>query len=135
MIAARPYVRLAQMVLALAAVAFGVATLVAGGRVLAGADPGYVVFRPLLVFNTAMGLAYLAAGVITLRSVERGKVAAAAIFLLNLFVLGGIGLLYATGSAIAIESLHAMTLRTVVWLVLFLGLAWTGRASQPQRTP
>ena len=37
--------------------------LVAGGRVLLGGDPGYVVYLPLLVFNTAMGVAYLFTGV------------------------------------------------------------------------
>ena len=42
---------------------FGVATLFAGSRVLLGSDPGYEVFRPLLIYNTAMGAAYLAAGI------------------------------------------------------------------------
>ena len=127
-------VRLMQRTLAFVAVAFGLATLVSGGRVLTGADPGYVVFRPLLIFNTAMGVAYLAAGIITLRSLERGKRAAATIFLLTLLVLGGIGSLYAAGSAVAIDSIRAMTFRTGVWLVLFLGLAWLSRGSHAQGT-
>ena len=134
MIAARPYVRLGQAILALVAAAFGVATLVAGGRVLAGADPGYVVFRPLLVFNTAMGVAYLVAAAITWRSIERGKFAAAAITLLNLLVFAVIGFLYATGHAVAIDSLRAMTFRTVVWFALSIGLVWMGRATHPSRT-
>ncbi len=50
--------------LAAVAVLFGIATVVAGTRVLSGSDPGYLVFRPLLIFNTAMGVAYLAAGVV-----------------------------------------------------------------------
>ena len=41
--------------IALAAGAFGLVTVVAGTRVLTGTDPGYVVFRPLLVFDTFMG--------------------------------------------------------------------------------
>lgn len=48
-----------QKILALAALFFGLATIVAGVRVLTGADPGYLVFRPLLVYNTVMGLMYL----------------------------------------------------------------------------
>jgi len=71
-----------------------------------------------------MGMVYVAAGVIAWRSVDRGKYAAATIFVLNFLVLGAVGYLYAAGSAVAMESLHAMILRTVVWLVLFLGLAW-----------
>jgi hypothetical protein len=118
------YMRIIQGVFSFVAALFGLATITAGVRVLAGSDPGYIVFRPLLIYNTAMGLAYVVAGVIAWRSFDRGKYAAATIFVLNFLVLGAIGYLYATGSAVAIDSLRAMILRTVVWLVLFLGLAW-----------
>jgi hypothetical protein len=113
--------------LALAAVLFGLVTMIAGVRVLTGSDPGYVVFRPLLIYNTVMGFFYLAAGIIAWRSPDRGKFAAATIFFLNLLVLTAIGFLYATGSAVAIVSLLAMAFRTVVWFVLFLALAWISR--------
>lgn len=122
---ARP--ALLQGALALVAIVFGCVTIVAGGRVLAGADPGYVVWRPLLIYNTMMGVAYVTAGITMWRSVERGIRAAAAIAALNLLVLGLIGYLYATGSAIAVDSLRAMTFRTLVWLALYLGLAWAKR--------
>ncbi len=89
-----------------------------------GSDPGYTVFRPLLIYNTAMGIAYVAAGTIAWRSLDRGKYTAAAIFALNLAVLGAIGYLYTAGSVVAVESLRAMAFRTGVWLLLFLGLAW-----------
>ncbi|GAB1412032.1 hypothetical protein MASR1M97_07680 [Candidatus Desulfobacillus denitrificans] len=72
------------------AVAFGAVTLFAGGRVLLGADPGYTVFRPLLVFNTAMGAAYAAAGAAIWRDLAWGRNCAGAIFLLNLLALAGI---------------------------------------------
>lgn len=129
-----------QWVLALVAVAFGVATLLAGTRVLAGSDPGYLVLRPLLIFNTAMGLAYVAAGVIAWRDADRGTVAASAILVLNFLVLGVIVYLYRTGGAVAFESVGAMMLRTGVWFVLFLGLAWLsrtrdGRGRQPGMPP
>jgi ABC-type transport system involved in multi-copper enzyme maturation permease subunit len=121
--------RIAQGVLVLVAAVFGLVTIIAGTRVLLGSDPGYIVFWPLLIYNTAMGIAYMAAGVVAWRNLERGKYAAAAIFVLNLLVLGAVGYLYAAGSAVAIESLRAMTLRTVVWLVLLLGLVWVARRS------
>lgn len=120
-------------VAALAAV-FGVATLFAGGRVLAGADPGYVVFRPLLLFNTAMGAAYLAAAAATWWSLERGRLAAAAIAAANVVVLAAVAWLYAAGSAVAAQSVRAMTLRAGVWVVLWLALsrmARTGAGSRP----
>jgi hypothetical protein len=121
------YAKIIPKVLALVAVLFGLVTVIAGARVLTGSDPGYIVFRPLLIYNTAMGVAYVAAGLIVWRSLDRGKYAAAVIFVLNALVLAAIGFLYATGSAVAIESLRAMAFRTVVWCLLFLGLAWIGR--------
>jgi len=120
-------VKIIQGVLALAAALFGLATIIAGSRVLNGSDPGYIVFRPLLIYNTAMGIAYVAAGVIAWRNLDRGKYAAATIFVLNLLVLGATGYLYAEGSAVAIDSLRTMIFRTVAWLVLFLGMAWTSQ--------
>lgn len=116
--------RVIQGAFAFAAILFGLATIIAGARVLFGSDPGYVVFRPLLIYNTAMGTVYIAAGIISWHSLDQGKYAAATIFVLNLLVLGTISYLYVAGSAVAIQSLRAMILRTVVWLVLFLGLAW-----------
>ncbi len=113
--------------MAFIALLFGFVTVAAGVRVLAGGDPGYAVFRPLLIYNTAMGMAYVAAGAVAWRSLHQGKRAAAAILVLNLLVLGAIGYLYSTGGAVAAESLGAMTFRTVAWLVLFLGLAWLSR--------
>jgi hypothetical protein len=121
------HMRFIQGVLALVATLFGVVTIIAGARVLVGSQPGYIVFWPLLIYNTVMGITYVAAGVITWYNLERGKYVAAAIFVLNFIMLGTIGYLYATGSSVAIESLRAMIFRTVVWLVLLLGLAWVGR--------
>lgn len=116
-----------QAILAAVAVLFGIATVAAGSRVLLGADPGYLVFRPLLIYNTVMGLAYIAAGIVAWRSIAKGRFAAAVIFTLNLIVLGGVVYLYATSAAVAVDSVRAMVLRTVVWLVLFAGLAWLSR--------
>lgn len=125
--------RLIQRTLALIAILFGLVTIFAGGRVLLGADPGYIVYRPLLIFNVAMAFAYIAAGVTAWRSVARGRRAAGVIFVLNLLVLAGIGALYATGDVVAMESVRAMTLRTVVWLALLAGFAWLGRGSTAPR--
>jgi hypothetical protein len=118
---------LMQRAVAIVAVIFGLATVLAGGRVLSGADPGYVVFRPLLIFNTAMGAAYIATAIVIWRSLRWGRYAAAGIFGLNLLALGAILLLYGTGSAVAVDSLGAMSLRTVVWFGLFLALSWIRR--------
>lgn len=112
----------------LVATLFGLATIVAGMRVLTGGDPGYVVYRPLLVYNTVMGLAYLAGAVLAWRNTRLGRNAAGAIFALNAVVLAAVAYLYGTGGVVAIDSVRAMVLRTVVWLVLWLALLWSHRA-------
>jgi hypothetical protein len=121
-------VRVMQPLATAVASLFCVATRFAGGRVLLGSDPGYVVFQPLLIYNTIMGVAYLAAGITIWRSLILGKYAAGAIFFLNFLVLLGIILVYRSGGPVAVESLGAMTLRTVVWLALFLVASWLGRS-------
>lgn len=120
--------RIVQVSTATIAILFGIATLFAGGRVLLGSDPGYVVFRPLLIYNTAMSAAYLAAGVTIWRGIHAGRYAAGAIFLLNLLVLAGILVVYHGGGAVAVDSLRAMTFRTVVWLILFAAASWAARS-------
>ncbi len=115
------------------AVLFGVATLVAGSRVLLGSDPGYAVFTPLLLFNTLMGFAYIAVGVLAWRRTPLAVRGAAVIALLNVAVLGGIALLYTRGGPVAVNSLQAMGLRAAVWIVLFLVLLLASRVSRHDR--
>ncbi|MHB1313503.1 MAG: hypothetical protein ACYC3L_15910 [Gemmatimonadaceae bacterium] len=116
-----------QMLVAAVAIVFGLATIWAGGAVLAGRDPGYVVYRPLLIFNTVMGVAYVVAGVQARRRALSGRNAAAVILVLNALVLGGVIYLYRTGTAVAVDSVRAMSFRSGVWLMLLLALAWMSR--------
>jgi hypothetical protein len=118
---------LGQLLVAVVALVFGLVTLWAGGTVLAGRDTGYVVYQPLLLFNTVMGVAYLAAGVIAWRRALWGRHAAAVILVLNVLVLGGVIYLYRTGAEVAVDSVRAMSLRSIVWLMLLLALAWMSR--------
>jgi hypothetical protein len=112
------------------AVLFGLLTIFAGTRVLLGSNPGYLVFRPLLIYNAAMGVVYVAAGIIAWRNIRQGMYVAAAISVLNLIVLTTIFFLYTEGNAIAVDSLRAMSLRTAVWLALFAGFWWLCRSNK-----
>ena len=125
--------RRAVRVVAIAAVLFGVVTAIAGIRALFGVGPGYVVYLPLLRFNTIMGIAYVAVGFIAWRRLKLAVYGAAVICVLNLFALGLINYLYTPSGSIARESLQAMTFRTIVWLVLFLVLVWASRASAAEK--
>jgi len=122
--------KILQNILITIAVFFGFLTIFAGTRVLLGADPGYIVFRPLLIYNVVMGIVYIAAGIIAWRNIKQGMYVAATICALNLTVLITIFLLYREGSSIAIDSLRAMSLRTVVWFVLFTGFWWLCRSNK-----
>lgn len=115
---------------AIVATIFGVVTVAAGTRVLLGADPGYTVFRPLLLFNTVMGLAYIIVGVVAWKRSGLGARGAGLIAVLNLAVLVAIALLYSAGRPIAITSLKAMAFRTIVWVVLLLVLLWASRQAR-----
>lgn len=118
---------------AIAAVLFGLVTMIAGARVLLGSDPGYVVYLPLLRFNTIMGVVYVTVGVLAWRHLRLGVYGAAAISVLNLLVLGAISYVYAQNGSVASTSVQAMTFRTVVWVVLFLVLAGASRPSATRK--
>lgn len=116
------------------AVIFGGMTLVAGIKVLSGIDPGYTVYRPLLLYNTAMGAVYILAGLAGWRSLRWGTAGAMAIFALNALVLIGVITLYlSTTGVTAPDSVAAMTLRTGVWLGLLLGYRHLLRAASGGR--
>lgn len=120
---------------AVVGILFGLATLAAGGSVLFGRPPGYLVYRPLLIFNTAMGLAYLYAGVKAWQRSERGYTAAGAILAANAAVLLWIVYLFRTrADVVAMDSVRAMILRTVVWLVLWGVLGWVWRLKRAATT-
>jgi hypothetical protein len=105
-------------------VLFGLVTLVTGVSVLAGRDPGYLVYRPLLVFNTVMGVVYVVAGVLAWRRARVAWMAAAGIAGANVLVLAYIAALHRAGGPTAPESVRAMLLRAGAWLVLTLALVW-----------
>lgn len=115
-----------QKIASIIAATFGVLTLVGSSRILyLGADPGYVVFMPLLIFNHIMGICYLIAGYLIWGNSHKGKMAAFVVFLINLIVLITISVVYLIDSGVATDSLGAMTFRTVVWLLLFMSLKMT----------
>ena len=122
--------KITQNILVTVAILFGLLTIFAGTRVLLGSDPGYIVFRPLLIYNAVMGIVYVAAGIIAWRNIKQGMYVAAAIFFLNLIVLAAIFFLYTEGNSIAVDSLRAMSLRTFVWFVLFAGFLWLYRSNK-----
>ncbi len=118
-----------QPATAVAAVMFGLLTVFAGSRVwLDLSDPGYIVFLPLLIFNTVMGAVYVVSGVVIWKNHRKGRNTAKWIYRLNGAVLLLITVLYLTNGLVAPDSVMAMTLRTGVWFIFYMGLAKVGES-------
>ena len=107
---------------ALVAIVFGVATIRAGGRVLFGvpeavtAAGNYVPF--VLWFTFAAGFFYVVAGVGFWLRRRWSFVLAAAIAVATVAVFVAFGIHVAGGGAWEPRTMAAMTLRSVVWIVL-----------------
>lgn len=124
--------------LALFALAFGIVTLFAGGRVLFGGEAAraeagaYVPF--VLWFNFLSGFAYCAIGVglFWRKRWAAGAAIALAVGIALVFALFGLHI--AAGGAFEGRTVAAMTLRLLVWIAI-AAVAWrrTGRpAPEPE---
>lgn len=120
-----------QRLSAAAALLFGLATIAAGGRVLLGlGDPGYGIVRPVLLFNTLMGVVYVVAARRIHRSLQDGRRIALLVTAANTLVLGAVVAYAASGGTVARETLTAMTARTLVWAAIVAALGWVRRRQQ-----
>lgn len=117
-----PLFRIAAAVIA---VVFGLLTIFVGGQTLLGySDPGYTVFTPLLIFNALMGFIYAGSGFLIWKKLSTGIKSAKIIFLINVAVLVLILVIYLTGELVAVDSIKAMSFRTGIWLMIWVGLLW-----------
>lgn len=117
---------------AAAAAVFGVATILAGGRVLFGGEAAraaagaYVPF--VVAFNFAAGFAYLAAAAgLALRKRWTPRLAAA-IAGATVIVFLAFAVHVATGGAFESRTVGAMTIRSVFWTAFALAAARLVRA-------
>lgn len=118
-------------ILSILAILFGVITIFVGARVLLNSsDPGYIVFKPLLIFNTLMGFMYIWAGGVIWKNTFKGKYAAKWLVTLNLIVLIAITIIFILAeNIVAIDSLFAMIFRAAIWIIILFGLFFTNNKS------
>ncbi len=110
------------------AIVFGLLTVVSGATALVGAlDMGAVV-PFVLWFNTAAGLAYVAAGLGLWLGLRWAIALSFAIFAATLLVFAGFGLHVAREGAYEMRTVFAMALRSAVWGAIAL-VAWRTRAT------
>jgi hypothetical protein len=94
----------------------GAITWVSPDGQVADARKALKVFRALLVSNTIMGLVNVLEGVLIWRDGRCGRVWAHGVGSVNLVALLIITTLYVGGSPIAVNSLAAITARTLAWI-------------------
>ncbi len=105
------------------AVAFGLLTLVSGGKALFGTANMGAVVPFVLWFNFLAGFAYVAGGLLLWRGHRLAWPVALAILIATAAVFTAFGLRVATGGAYEMRTVGAMTLRTGFWAVM-AWVAW-----------
>lgn len=119
---------------AIVAVAFGLATLKEGGTVLFGSAEARTaagqVVPFVLWFNFAAGFAYVAAGIGLWMQCRWAPWLAGGIAVSTAIVFAALGVFILAGGAHEMRTVAAMTLRTLVWVVL-AAIAW--KATAPRR--
>lgn len=114
------------------ALVIGAMAIFAGGRVLLGNDPGYYVINWLPLYNYTMGILtlFITATLIWMN----GRFAMpAAIGTFGLHAIVMLILQTAYSGVVASDSIQAMTLRLVVWVII-LGLMVAQARGQSQKT-
>ena len=102
------------------AIVFGLMTVASGGSTLLGGLEMGAVVPFVLWFNTAAGVAYVAAGLGLWRGRRWAFPLSFAIFAATLIVFAGFGLHVAQGGAFEMRTVFAMALRSAVWGVISL---------------
>ena len=118
---------------AILAFIIGAMAVFAGGQALLGKDPGYYVINWLLLYNYTVGIltVFLAAPLIWTNS-RFALPAAIGIFSIHAAVM--IILLAGYRDVVATDSLVAMTIRIVVWLIILVLMFLQRRKVQVNQT-
>ncbi|MBI5021718.1 MAG: hypothetical protein HZB59_09790 [Ignavibacteriales bacterium] len=100
------------------AVIFSLLTTADGFQVLFGMNkPDYIVMMPLLIYNVIMGVFGVIVGVMLWFNRVRAFKLAVIVTSMHLIVLALVSMMHVLGGVVALHSVHAMGLRTLVWLV------------------
>ncbi len=116
------------------AVSFSLLSVVDGSQVfLRISHPDYVVLPPLLIYNVIMGVIGLVSGAGLWLNRRWALTLTTIIGAAHVIVLLVVGTMYLSGGAVALHSVRAMTVRSVIWLAI-VWIAWKTRsADTPQQ--
>jgi hypothetical protein len=111
---------------AVLAVIIGAMAIFAGGQVLLGRDPGYYVIGWLPIYNFIVGvISVFVTAVLIWKHSPYAIPAAVATLSLNTLVM--LTILIGCGDVVAKDSIVAMTIRIVVWMIIVGLLVYASR--------
>jgi len=112
------------------AILLGLTSVVVGTRVLMGwFDPGYVTFPLLIIYNVIMGLVSILAGIFIWKNHKSAFEISGLITIGHIAVL--VSLVTVFGNIIALQSIHAMIFRSVIWILILLTILWVNKTRNP----
>ncbi len=118
---------LVRRIAAAIAITFSLLTIAEGSGVLLGIrTPDYVVLPALVLYNVIMGAVGLVAGIGVWANRRSAIFVAGAVSGAHVLVLITVAALHSAGGLAAIHSVHAMLLRSGIW-ILVTWMAWQSR--------
>ncbi len=112
------------------AVVFSIFSIIEGTQVLFGmTQTEYIVLKPLLIYNVAMGLVGVFVGITLWLNNRRALMLTSIVAAMHLTVLLIVVVIYLSDGAVAMHSVKAMIIRSVVWIVIAV-IAWKTNKSE-----
>jgi len=116
---------------AVVAVLFSLLTVVEGLQVLLGiTNPEYIVLTPLLIYNVIMGIVGMFVGVMIWANHRQALKFTTIVFAAHIIVLIFLGAIYFSNGAVALHSVKAMSIRSVVWLAIVWAVWKTNKTNR-----
>lgn len=112
---------------------FSLLTIFEGSRVLLNiVQPDYIVLQWLLIYNVVMGVVGVATSVVIWMNHRTARTFTVIIMLAHFVVLLVVATMFLSNGHVSEHSIHAMILRTGIWLLITF-LAWKSSTSnKPQ---
>lgn len=112
------------------AIVFSIFSIIEGSHTLLGTtQPEYKVLKPLLIYNVAMGFVGIFVGITLWLNHRRALMLITIVAAMHLTVLLIVVVIYLSDGAVAMHSVKAMIIRSMVWLVI-AGIAWKTNKSE-----
>lgn len=112
------------------ALLFSLLTIIEGSQVLLGiTQHDYIVFTPLLIYNVAMAMAGLFVGVLIWFNHKKALLLTSIVTVLHLIVLIVVTMIFISDGPVAMHSVEAMSIRSIVWLAITL-VVWKTNQSK-----